>query len=66
MIKYSYADVKKTLTKVGLKKGQTIFLCPEIYKFGEINNVNNKVDYFKIFLGKERKSPTFSFMPHLQ
>lgn len=51
MIKYSYTDVKKTLIKVGLKKGQTIFLCPEIYKFGEINNVNNKVDYFKIFLG---------------
>jgi|TARA_B110000914_G_C15392254_1_gene413070 aminoglycoside 3-N-acetyltransferase len=50
MTEYTSAQIRLALIKVGLRKGQTIFICPEIYKFGILKDIKNRSNYFKIFL----------------
>ena len=49
MKKYTLIDLNNALKEVGLKKGQTVFVCPEIYKFGELDDVKN-INIFKKYL----------------
>lgn len=52
---YSEKHIDIALKKVGLKKGQIIYINPEIYKFGILKEAKNKNDYFKIFFDKINK-----------
>ena len=45
---YSKNDIVKSLVKVGIKKSDTIFVNPEIYKFGIYRDSKN-LNYFKDF-----------------
>ena len=49
MKKYNKKNIIRALKKVGLKKGQIIYVNPEIFKFGNLYEANNKNQYFKIF-----------------
>ena len=49
MQKYSINDLEIGLRKVGLKRGQIVYINPEIYKLGVLKEAKNKKDYFKIF-----------------
>lgn len=49
MNSYSKEDILKSLKKLGIKKGDTIFVNPEIYKFGVYNDAIKNEDYFKDF-----------------
>ena len=49
MITYSKKDIEKALKKAGLKKGQIVYINPEIYKFGYLIDSKSNNDYFKIF-----------------
>mgnify|MGYP001349484269 CR=1 FL=1 len=49
MNSYSKKDILKSLKKLGIKKGDTIFINPEIYKFGVYKNAVNNDDYFNDF-----------------
>ena len=46
---YTKQELVIALKKVGLKKKDTIFVNPELYKFGVLQDIKNKEDYFKIF-----------------
>ena len=48
MKKYNKKNIIRALKKVGLKKGQIIYVNPEIFKFGNLYEANNKNQYFKI------------------
>ena len=50
MQKYNKKDIINSLKKVGIKKGQTIFINAHLWKFGQIIGVKNKQDFFKTFL----------------
>ena len=50
MQKYSINDLEIGLRKVGLKRGQIVYINPEIYKLGVLKEAKNKKDYFKIFM----------------
>lgn len=49
---YRLDDVKRAIKKVGIKKGDAVFIFPETYKFGILENINfhNKVyeSFYKI------------------
>ena len=49
MQKYSINDLEIGLRKVGLKRGQIVYINSEIYKLGVLKEAKNKKDYFKIF-----------------
>ena len=46
---YTVNDVRKSIRKVGIKKGDAVFIFPELYKFGILENIqfNNKL--YEIF-----------------
>ena len=46
---YTVNDIKKSIRKVGIKKDDSVFIIPEIYKFGILKNTqfNNKL--YEIF-----------------
>ena len=46
---YTKKDIEKALKKTGLKKGQIVYINPEIYRFGILKDAKNKEQYFKIF-----------------
>ena len=50
MKRYNKIDIVSSLKKVGLKKGDTIFVNPELYKFGILEKSNNKKYFFKTYL----------------
>ncbi len=50
MQKYNKKDIINSLKKVGIKKGQTIFINAHLWKFGQIIGAKNKQDFFKTFL----------------
>ena len=52
MNSYSEKNIETALKNVGLKKGQVVYINPEIYKFGILKEAKNKNDYFKIFFNK--------------
>jgi aminoglycoside 3-N-acetyltransferase len=47
---YTKKDILKSLLKVGLKKKDIIFVNPELFKFGFMEDINDKDDYYKTFL----------------
>ncbi len=49
MITYSKKDILISLKKIGIKKKDTIFVNPEIYKFGLYKDAKNADEYFNIF-----------------
>ena len=49
MSEYSKKDISSAFEKVGLKKGDVLFINPEIYKFGILKNANNNLQYFNEF-----------------
>ena len=50
MIDYNKRDIFNSLKKVGLKKNDIIFVNPELFKFGKIADINDKNQYYEIFL----------------
>ena len=49
MIKYSRRQIYLSLKKVGLKKGDTILICPQLYTLGKLQDVESNQEYYKIF-----------------
>ena len=49
MKSYSKKDIIKSLKKLGLKKGETIYINAHLYKFGNLIHVKNKKNFYKIF-----------------
>ena len=49
MINYTKNDIKKSLKKINLKKGDLIFVNPETFKFGKLVEAKNERDQFEIF-----------------
>ena len=46
---YTKKDIIFTLKKIGIKKKDTIFVNPEIYKFGFYEDATNNHEYFYVF-----------------
>ena len=46
---YTKQELVIALKEVGLKKNDTVFVNTELYKFGVLDGVKKKEDYFKIF-----------------
>ena len=46
---YSLHEIEKCLNKIGLKKGDLIYVNPEFYKLGKLKEAKNKHLYFEIF-----------------
>jgi aminoglycoside 3-N-acetyltransferase len=49
MIKYTSKEIYLALKKSGLKKGDTILICPQLYTFGKLQGVESNQKYYKIF-----------------
>jgi len=49
MIKYTQEKIFTSLRKVGLKKGDTILICPQLYTFGKLHGAVSNKKYYKIF-----------------
>ena len=49
MKKYNKKNIIDALKKVGLKKGQIVYINPELFRFGNLYEAKNKNHYFKIF-----------------
>jgi len=49
MKSYNKKDIIKSLKKVGIKKGQTIYINAHLYRFGHLIDAKNKNEFFKIF-----------------
>lgn len=52
---YTKQDIYKTLKKIGLKKGDTIFVNPEFFRFGILKEAKNKRIFFNIYLNVIKK-----------
>ena len=46
---YTVNDLIKSIKKVGIKKGDTIFIFPEIYKFGILEDTKSNNKLYEIF-----------------
>ena len=46
---YTVNDLIKSIRKVGVDKGDTIFISPEIYKFGILENTLSNNKLYEIF-----------------
>ena len=57
MERYNKRDIVSAFKKVGLKKGDTIFVNPELYKFGILEKSNN-IQEFRII---QKTLNTFKF-----
>jgi|TARA_B110000116_G_C16687620_1_gene513717 aminoglycoside 3-N-acetyltransferase len=49
MIKYTSREIYLNLKKVGLKRGDTVLVCPQLYTFGELQKAESNKNYYKIF-----------------
>ena len=49
MRSYSKKDIVRSIRNVGIKKGDIVFVNPEIYKFGIYKDAHTSEDYFKDF-----------------
>lgn len=54
MKEYSLQEIKSALIKIGLKKGDVVFVNPEIYRLGRFNENYNK-NIFEVFLDALKK-----------
>ena len=46
---YTINDLRKSIRKVGIKKGDTVFIYPEIYKFGILENIQSNNQLYEVF-----------------
>ena len=46
---YTLNDLRKSIKKVGIKKGDNIFIIPEIYRFGILENIKLHNKIYEIF-----------------
>lgn len=49
MKKFNKKDIISALKKVGLKRGQIVYINHELFKFGNLYEAKNRKHYFKIF-----------------
>ena len=52
---YTVNDLIKSIKKVGIKKGDTIFIFPEIYKFGILEDTKSNNKLYEIFFNVIKK-----------
>lgn len=52
---YTISDIKNALKKIGIKRGDTIFIFPETYKFGILENINQQNKMYEVFYEIIRK-----------
>ena len=55
---YTVNDLIKSIRKVGIDKGDTIFILPEIYKFGILENTQFNNELYEIFFKVIKKKST--------
>ena len=46
---YTVNDVRKSIRKVGIKKDDAVFIFPETYKFGILENIQSNNKLYEIF-----------------
>ena len=46
---YTVNDIRKSIRKVGIKKDDTVFIFPETYKFGILENIQFHKKVYEIF-----------------
>lgn len=49
MKNFSVNEIKESLNKISLKKGDLVYLNPEFYRLGKLKEATNKNIYYKIF-----------------
>ena len=49
MIQYTSKQILKSLKKVGLKRGDTLLICPQLYTFGKLDGALSNQKYYQIF-----------------
>ena len=42
---YNIIDIYKALKKIGISKNDTVYICPEIYKLGKLNDAKDTKEY---------------------
>ena len=42
---YNIIDIYKALKKIGISKNDTVYICPEIYKLGKLNDAKDTTEY---------------------
>lgn len=47
---YTKEDVFECFNKINLKKGDNVFVNPELFRLGVLKNFNDKKKYFKLFI----------------
>ena len=46
---YNIIDIYKALKKIGISKNDTVYICPEIYKLGKLNDAKDTTEYIAKF-----------------
>lgn len=55
---YTICDIINSIRKVGIDKGDTIFIAPEIYKFGILENIQFDNELYETFFKAIKKIMT--------
>ena len=46
---YTVNDIRKSIKEVGIKKGDSVYIIPEIYRFGILENINFHKRVYEVF-----------------